>query len=103
MALELQKQYPNLKSRTYGSATWDPFGTDAEARSQWEKLGKPDFVPEPDKIQRYRSFGDPVSMFDASAQTTIDLTPFNSYSLTHDYSKLGEQFTTEEIEQPGPE
>lgn len=102
VALELQKQYPYLKSRTYGSPTWDPFGTDAEARSQWEALGKPDFVPEPDKIERYRNFADPFSMFDASAQTTVDLTPFNSYSLTHDYSKLGEKFTTEKIEAPTP-
>lgn len=102
VALELQKQYPYLKSRTYGSPTFDPFGTDAEARSQWEALGKPDFVPEPDKIQRFRNIGDPVSMFDASAKTSVDLMPFNSYSLTHDYSKLGEKFTTEQVEAPTP-
>ena len=53
-------------------------------------------------VQRFRTAGDPFSFFDASAQTSIDLTPFNSYSLTHDYSKLGEKFTTEEVEQVGP-
>lgn len=102
VALELQKQHTYLKSRTYGSPTFDPFGTDAMPRSQWEKLGKPDFVPEPGKIERYRNFADPFSMFDASAQTTVDLAPFKSYSLTHDYSKLGEKFTTEKIEAPTP-
>ena len=102
VALELQKNHPYLKSRTYGSPTWDIFGTDAMPRSQWEALGKPDFVPEPNKIQRFRNIGDPVSMFDASAKTSVDLMPFNSYSLTHDYSKLGEKFTTEQVEAPTP-
>jgi len=97
VALELQKQHPYLKSRTYGSPTFDPFGVDNAERGAGYYSSKSE-----DKVQRFRSAGDPFSFFDASAQTSIDLTPFNSYSLTHDYSKLGQQFTTEEIEQPEP-
>ena len=49
VALEMQKENPNLKSTTYGAAVWQPFST---------KQG-----------DRYRHGGDPVSMFDRGAKT----------------------------------
>ena len=49
VALELQKENPNLKSTTYGAAVWQPFST---------KQG-----------DRYRHGGDPVSMLDRGAKT----------------------------------
>ena len=49
VALELQKENPNLKSTTYGAAVWQPFST---------KQG-----------DRYRHGGDPFSMFDRGAKT----------------------------------
>ena len=49
VALELQKENPNLKSTTYGAAVWQPFST---------KQG-----------DRYRHGGDPISMFDRGAKT----------------------------------
>ena len=49
VALEMQKENPNLKSTTYGAAVWQPFST---------KQG-----------DRYRHGGDPFSMFDRGAKT----------------------------------
>ena len=49
VALELQKENPNLKSTTYGAAVWQPFST---------KQG-----------DRYRHGGDPISMLDRGAKT----------------------------------
>ena len=49
VALELQKENPNLKSTTYGAAVWQPFSTE--------------------QGDRYRHGGDPISMFDRGAKT----------------------------------
>ena len=57
VALELQKAYPELKTRTYGTPVFDPLGLDA-------------FTKGYGNIERYANEGDPVAMFDASAQRT---------------------------------
>jgi hypothetical protein len=68
VALQAQKDNPNLASRTYGSPVWDPFGTDNTERGYaifdkaQGKLGG---------VERYRSFGDPVSVFDGSAHSSL--------------------------------
>ena len=74
VALELQKNYPGLETRTYGAPVWDPFGQD-------RLYGK---------VDRYRSFGDPVSFFDASANGSVKCNPFTSWSLTHAFDNLAE-------------
>jgi pimeloyl-ACP methyl ester carboxylesterase len=78
VALELQKNNPNLASRTYGAPVWDPFSED-------QKTGN---------VDRYRNAFDPFSIFDGSAKTSVKWDPFSSYSFTHDYSNLGKNFTT---------
>ena len=80
VALELQKGNQSLKSRTYGSPTWDPFGSDKQA------LGGP-FSK--DNVERYRNYSDPFSLFDGSAQPSFDPTPFADWSFTHSYKNLG--------------
>jgi hypothetical protein len=77
VALELQKQYPQLSSRTYGAPVWDPLGEDNKYKGQ---------------VDRYRNLGDPFSFFDASAKNSIKWNPFNSKSLTHDYSNIASNF-----------
>ena len=76
-ALELQKNYPNqLKtSRTYGAPVADAFGG---------------------TVERYRHYGDPVSILDRSAKSSIKLNPTTSLSLTHDYSEMAGKFTSTE-------
>ena len=70
VALELQKNYKGLDTRTYGSPVWDPLGKDG-------------------KVERYRNWFDPVSMFDRSSETSFKKNPFESFSLFHDYWNLG--------------
>lgn len=100
VSLELQKQYKdrNLNTRTYGAPVWDPLGLDKVAYEQYIKLGKPDFIPEPNKVERYRNITDPVSFFDASATKSIKLNPFNNMSLTHSFDNIGNAKTTTETE-----
>jgi hypothetical protein len=38
-----------------------------------------------DGVERCRSLGDPVAMFDNSATTSIQANPFKHSTLTHDY------------------
>ncbi len=95
VALELQKNYPHLQSRTYGAPVWDPLGTDKEPYDQWQRLGKPSWIPQPEKIERYRNYTDPVSFFDGSVNNNIKWNPFGSYSLTHAYDNIGANFKSE--------
>ena len=53
VGLELQKQYPGLKSRSYSSPVFDLLST-------------PD-----SNIERYRNAGDPISAFDRGAKNNI--------------------------------
>ena len=80
VALELQKNHPNLQSRTYGAPVWDPFGED----NKYKGFNG--------QVDRYRNVGDPFSVFDGSAKTSIKWNPFDSKSLTHDYSNIGTKF-----------
>lgn len=73
VALELQKNHPNLTSRTYGAPVFNPFGGD-------------------DKAERYRNWFDPFSVFDRSAKRSFKANPFDSFSLTHDYSNIANRF-----------
>ena len=77
VSLQLQKDYPNrLKtSRTYGAPVADAFGGN---------------------VERYRHYGDPVSILDRSAKSSIKLNPTTSLSLTHDYSEMAGEFTSTE-------
>ena len=70
VALELQKNYKGLNTRTYGSPIWDPLGQDG-------------------KVDRYRNLLDPFSIFDRSAEINLKKNPFESFSLFHDYWNLG--------------
>lgn len=80
VALELQKQYPNLDSRTYGAPVWDPFSED----NKWKGFRG--------QVDRYRNIADPVSVFDGSAQNSIKWNPFDSFSLTHSFTNIGDNF-----------
>jgi pimeloyl-ACP methyl ester carboxylesterase len=107
VALELQKQHPNLTSRTFGAPVWDPFGEDNKytrsSRSSnfsFDKgFGPLDSGPQDSlgrgrrgQVDRYRNVFDPVSMFDGSAKNSIKGNPFDSKSLTHDYSNIANKF-----------
>ena len=76
VALELQKNYSGLESRTYGAPVWDPTGSDG-------------------KVERYRNWFDPVSVFDRSAARSFKGNPFDSSSMTHDYGNIATQFTND--------
>ena len=81
VALELQKNYKHItSSRTYAAPVWDPLGKDGYGN-----------------VDRYRHWTDPVSMFDRSATRSIMWNPFSSKSLTHDYTDIAENFTSEEV------
>ena len=92
VSLELQKQYPerNLKTRTYGSATWDPAGNDIS--NSWKSK---DGYKLP-KVERYRNYGDPVCYFDSSAENSMKWFPFDNASLTHTYKNIGDKKYIEE-------
>ncbi len=87
VALELQKQHPNLTSRTFGAPVWDPFGED----NKYKGFGPQDSLGR-GQVDRYRNVFDPVSMFDGSAKNSIKGNPFDSKSLTHDYSNIANKF-----------
>ena len=63
MAFELQKNYPDLKSRTYSGIVLD---------QKW-------LIPNSNNkdVERYRSYGDLVSIFDRSAHSTLNPTFVN--------------------------
>ncbi len=51
----------------------------------FEKITGLDQYKGTDGVERYRSLGDPVAMFDNSANTSIQPNPFKYNTLTHDY------------------
>jgi pimeloyl-ACP methyl ester carboxylesterase len=92
VALQAQKDNPKLASRTYGAPVWDPFGTDNQERGYgiFDKAqGKPGGV------ERYRSFGDPVSFFDGSAHSSLPGKEALSFSGPHAYQGLAAQHMSE--------
>ena len=80
VALELQKQYPHLDSRTYGAPVFDIFGKDARTKQS--------------KIDRYRNYLDPVSIFDRSANDSIKTNILSSPTLTHAFDNLATNYTS---------
>ena len=77
VALELDKNYRHItSSRTHGAPVWNPFGS------------------ERNKVDRYRNYLDPVSLFDRSAVKRVKWNPFESSSLTHDYSNIAKDSTS---------
>jgi hypothetical protein len=92
VALQAQKDNPKLASRTYGAPVWDPFGTDNTERGYgiFDKAqGKHGGV------ERYRSFGDPVSFFDGSAKSSMPGKEALSFSGPHAYQGLAAQHMSE--------
>ena len=80
VALELQKQYPDLNSRVYGAPVFDPSGV--------ERLWK-------DNVERYRNWNDPVAMFDNSAHITSQGANDNkgvSGFFHHNYDSIASMF-----------
>jgi len=57
----------------------------------WNPLGS-----ESNTIDRYRNWLDNVNLFDRSAVKSVKWNPFESSSLTHDYSNLEKDFTSSE-------
>ena len=51
----------------------------------FEKITGLDQYKGTDGVERYRSLGDPVAMFENSANTSIQPNPFKYSTLTHDY------------------
>jgi hypothetical protein len=84
VALQLQKDNPKLASRTFGAPVFDIFGTDSELNTYAELQGKPE-------IERYRSYADPVSFFDASATSTMPGKEAFSFSGPHAYDGIASQ------------
>ena len=74
VALEFQKNRTELKSRAYSAPVVD-------------LAFRPNANPE-----RYRSFGDHISMFDTSAQTALYTNElFSQRPLTHQYQQTRQQ------------
>jgi hypothetical protein len=88
VALQLQKDNPKLASRTFGAPVWDIFGQDSELNTYAELQGKPE-------IERYRSYADPVSFFDASATSTMPGKEAFSFSGPHAYDGIANRHTSD--------
>ena len=79
VALELDKNYRRItSSRTYGAPVWNPLGSESN------------------NVDRYSNWFDPFNMFDRSAVKSVKWDPFESNSLTHDYSNIAKDFTSSE-------
>jgi hypothetical protein len=90
--LQAQKDNPKLASRTYGAPVWDVFGTDNTERGNGI-FDKPQ--GKPGGVERYRSFGDPVSFFDGSAHSALPGKEALSFSGPHAYQSLAAQHMSE--------
>ena len=74
VSLELQKYYPSLLSRIYGAPVLDL------------KEMIPNYYNSHE--ERYRNYGDPVSMLDRSAYSTLNTKFTDQPSSTHQYQHL---------------
>lgn len=74
VALQMQKESPELKTRTYGAPVFDPLGQSAG--------------------ERYRSRFDPVSILDRGATSTLDAPSLN-VSGFHSYDATASRNTAE--------
>ena len=75
----MQKRYPHItQTRTYGAPVWDIWGKESN------------------NVDRYRTWLDPVNMFDRSAVKSEKWNPFETSSLFHDNSNIAKRFTSSE-------
>ena len=65
-------------SRKYGAPMWNPNSKESN------------------NVDRCRTWLDPVSMFDRSAVKSVKWNPFESSSLSQDYSNIAKDFTSSE-------
>ena len=77
VALELQTHPPELKVRTYGAPVVDLKGA---MQPTWNA-----------NTERYIKFGDPVSMLDSSAHTTVYPQFYEQKILSHQYQNNAKQ------------
>ena len=77
VAMELQQHHPEVKVRTYGAPVVDLNGA---IQPTWNA-----------NTERYRNFGDPISMFDSSAHTTVYPQFYDQRALTHQYQNNAKQ------------
>ena len=78
VALALQKHHPELRVRTDGAPVVDLKGA---VQPSWNT-----------DTERYRNFGDPISMFDFSAHTTFYQQFYDQRVLTHQYQNNAMNF-----------
>ena len=82
VALELQREFPQLETRTYGAPVFEPTGI--------ERLQKGS-----ENVHRYRNWNDPVAQFDNSAQLVEQgknaPNTWSSY-FNHNYDDIASQF-----------
>ena len=76
--MELQKQHPDLKVRTYGAPVVDCKGA---MQPTWNA-----------NTEGYSNLGDPISMFDVSAQTIVRPKFCDQPALTHQYQNNAKNF-----------
>ena len=79
VALELQKEFPNLQSRTYGAPVFEPTGLE-----RWQK----------GNVERFANMYDPVTIFDNSATRTNQTSSTNDKSawFGHNYDAVSSTF-----------
>ncbi|MFM7977895.1 MAG: hypothetical protein ACKPKO_01155 [Candidatus Fonsibacter sp.] len=77
VSLELQKNYPGLKSRTYGAPVLDFQGIHPYYNNK--------------DVERYRNYGDPVSILDRSAHSVLNTKFYDQPVLTHQYQILSKK------------
>lgn len=81
VALELQKKYPQLQTRTYSAPVVD-----------FTNVISPKYET---NQERYRNIGDPISMFDSGANSYLKLDFMDQPNLTHQYQNLANNFKPE--------
>ena len=77
VALEIQRHHPELRVRTYGAPVVDLKGA---MQPTWNA-----------NTERYRNFGDSVSMFDSPAHTTVYPHFYDQKVPTHQYHNNAKQ------------
>ena len=81
VALELQKKYPQLQTRTYNAPVVD-----------FSNAISPKYEP---NQERYRNMGDPISIFDSGARSSLNLKFMDQPNLIHQYQNLAKNFKPE--------
>ena len=77
VALELQKRYPQLQTRTYNAPVID-FTNAISPKYESNQ-------------ERYRNIGDPISIFDSGARSSLNLKFMDQPNLTHQYQNLAKE------------